>query len=100
MKSSEITRLPVLQVFSKAQSLVTMFQQGGEVVCIDKAIIMYREILELLPGSHPTRSTVLVLLANPLRCRYQQLGAINNLSEAIVLAQDALALCPSGHPDR
>lgn len=86
--------LPVQQLLSKAAFLVTKFERGSETVYIDQAIVLDREVLDLFPLSHPSRSVALGQLATHLYHRFKQLGGIDYLNEAIVLDQDALALCP------
>ncbi|KAH0827064.1 hypothetical protein J3R83DRAFT_4748, partial [Lanmaoa asiatica] len=81
-------------------SLVGEFQQRGGRNYIDEAIVLYREVLELCPPSHPERSVSLTWLADCLSERYSQLGVMIDIQEAIVLDRDALALRPPGHPDR
>ena len=77
-----------------------MFEQGGETSCIDEAIVLDREALELCPPGHSKRFDSLTQLATDLNDRYDQLGASGDLEEAIVLSRAALDLCPQGHSDR
>ena len=100
MESGEMICLPVEHLLSKADSLVTKFKQGGEVVYIDEAIVLDREALDLCHPSHPERSATLTQLASHLWHRYQQLGGIDDLNMAIVFDRDALVLCPPGNPLR
>jgi CHAT domain-containing protein/tetratricopeptide (TPR) repeat protein len=91
---------PVEQLRSRAESLVAEFKQGGGTSCIDEAIDVDREALELCPPGHPMRSVSLNGLALHLGNRYDRLGATRDLEEAIVLDREALNLRPQGHPDR
>ncbi|KAF8438499.1 CHAT domain-containing protein [Boletus edulis BED1] len=84
---------------SRADSLAAEFKQGGT-SCIDEAVDLDRETLELFPPSHPKRSIFLSSFATRLSDRYDQLEATRDLEEAIVLNRKALDLRPKGHPDR
>ena len=79
-----------------------MFKQGGRtgLSCIDEAIVLDREALELCPPGHPRRTVSLTWLAFHLGHRYGQLGAMEDLEEAIILDREALQLLPQGHRDR
>ena len=100
VESGEVMCLAVDQLLSRAESLVTRFQEEGERSYIDQAIVLDREALELCPPGHPERDDSLSSLAGHLGHRYDQLGAMIDLNEAIILDRDALALRPPGHPDR
>ena len=95
-----MTDLPVEQLHSRAESLLAKFEQGGGTSCINEAIDLDREALELCLPGHPKRSVSLTWLAIHLSNRYGQLGATEDLEEAIVLDREALGLRPQGHPDR
>ncbi|KAF8130219.1 TPR-like protein [Boletus edulis] len=84
---------------SRADPLAAEFKQGGT-SCIDEAVDLDRETLELFPPSHPKRSIFLSSFATRLSDRYDQLEATRDLEEAIVLNRKALDLRPKGHPDR
>ena len=92
--------LPVDQLHSRAKSLVAKFKQGGGNSCIDKAIVLDREALELCPSGHHKRYVSLELLCTHLGDRYEQLGVMTDLEEAILLSRDTLVLCNAGHPNR
>jgi CHAT domain-containing protein/TPR repeat protein len=92
--------LPAEQLHSRAESLVTKFEQGGATSHIDEAIVLDREALELCPHGHPQRYISLTWLAIHLNYRYDQHGVTRDLEEAIVLDREVLDLCPQGHPDR
>ena len=92
--------LPVEQLHLRAESLVAKFERG-ETSCIDEAIVLDREALELCsPAGHPKRSVSLTQLAVDLASRYMHLWAMQDLDEAIVLVREALDLRPKGYPNR
>ncbi|KAF8129523.1 TPR-like protein [Boletus edulis] len=88
------------QLHLRARFLVDEFKRRGETSCIDEAIDLDREVLELHPPGHIDRSIFLTALANDLGDRYSQLGSMMDLEETIVLGREALDLSPQGHPDR
>ncbi|KAI9567894.1 TPR-like protein [Boletus coccyginus] len=90
----------VEQLLSRARSLGTKFREGGGRSCIEEAIALDREALQLCPPGHPKRSDSLVRLADHLDYRYRQFGATSDFEEAIILGREALDLCPQGHPER
>ena len=92
--------LPVIWLHLRAISLAAKFKQGGGTSCIDEAIDLGRDALELCPPGDPMRSVSLTRLAIHLSDRYGQLGAMGDLDEAIVLGREALDLCPQGHHGR
>ncbi|KAF8124578.1 CHAT domain-containing protein [Boletus edulis] len=100
VSSYEVTYLAVQQLHSQGKFLADQFKRGRGTSCIDEAIILDREALELCPPSHPMRPVSLTSLATHLRDRYNQLGSRSGLEEAVILAREALDLCPKGHPDR
>jgi CHAT domain-containing protein/tetratricopeptide (TPR) repeat protein len=101
MHSSEMMMyLSVKQLHSRAKSLVAKFKQGGGTSCVDEAIDLDREALELCPPGHPKRSASLTCLAVHLGDRYGQVGVTGDLEEVIVLDREALDLRPQGHPLR
>jgi hypothetical protein len=75
VQSSEMTHLPVEQLYLRAQVLVAKFKQGGGTSCLHEAIDIDREALERYPPSHPRRAVSLSWLAIHLNDRYDQLGA-------------------------
>jgi CHAT domain-containing protein/tetratricopeptide (TPR) repeat protein len=95
-----MTYLSVEQLHSRARSLAAKFKQGGGTNCIDEAIVLDREALELCPPGHPMRVDSVAHLASHLSHRYAHLGATRDLEEAVVLNREALDLRPQGHPDR
>ncbi|KAF8436229.1 CHAT domain-containing protein [Boletus edulis BED1] len=90
----------VQKLHSRANTLAAEFKRGGGTSCIDEAIELDREALELCPSGHPDQSVSLTRLAAHLGDRYRQLGVMRELEEAIVCDQEALDLRPTGHPDR
>ncbi|KAI9458456.1 CHAT domain-containing protein [Boletus coccyginus] len=92
--------LPVEQLHSRAESLVTKFEQGGGRSYIDEAIDLDREALQLCAPDHPERYISLIHLAHRLLDRYKQIGATSDFEGAIILGREALGLCPQGHPAR
>ncbi|KAI9455532.1 hypothetical protein HD554DRAFT_271221 [Boletus coccyginus] len=76
------------------------YNQLGAASDLERAIVLYREALDIRPQGHPARSSSLNSLAVGLSIRYQQLGTTEDLDEAIVLGREALALRPRGHRDR
>ena len=92
--------LPVEQLLSRANSLVTKFEEGSETVYIDDAIVLDREALDLCPPGHSTRPTAMSQLAYHLCYRYTRLGEIDHLNEAIILNRDVLVLRLPGDPYR
>jgi CHAT domain-containing protein/tetratricopeptide (TPR) repeat protein len=101
MQSSEMMYLPVEQLHLRAKSLVAKFKwQGGETSCIDEAIVLDRDALELCSPGHPRRFVSLSQLAVDLNSRYMRLWAMQDLDEATILVREALDLCPKGHPNR
>ena len=48
-----MTSLSVQQLLSEATSFLAKFQQGGESIYINKAIVLTREALDLYGPSHP-----------------------------------------------
>ena len=91
--------LTVDQLHSRARSLGARFEQGDGTGCINEAIVLDREALDLCPPGHPKRAFSLTQLGIHLSDRYKQLGAIEDLNEAIVLDQAALELRPPRYPD-
>ena len=59
VQSTETTYLPVEQLDSRAESLVTEFKQGGGTGYVEEAVDFDREALELCPPGHPERSVCL-----------------------------------------
>ncbi|KAI9567903.1 CHAT domain-containing protein [Boletus coccyginus] len=90
----------IQKLHSRAEPLAVEFKQGGEGSCIEEAIDLDREALQLCPPGHPRRLVSLTYLACHLLDRYDQLGATSDFEEAITLDQEALHLCPQGHPER
>ena len=95
-----MTYLLAEQLHSRAKSLSTKFNQGGETRYIEETIDLDRQALALCPPGHSERLGLLFQLAFDLGYRYNQLGEMKDLEEAIVLDREALSLCPQGHPDR
>ncbi|KAI9567421.1 hypothetical protein HD554DRAFT_2173191 [Boletus coccyginus] len=89
--------LPVERLHSRAESLVAEFKQGRGRSCIEGAIDLDREALQLCPPDHPKRSLSVTYLTLHLRDRCNQFRAASDFEEAIILA---LNLFPEGHPDR
>ncbi|KAF8122050.1 TPR-like protein [Boletus edulis] len=90
----------VKQLHSRARFLAAKFKRGEDTSCIDEAIDLDREALELCPPDHPERSSALTWLSNHLSNRYDRIGALRDLEEAIVLTREAFHLFPKGHADR
>ncbi|KAI9463899.1 CHAT domain-containing protein [Boletus coccyginus] len=86
----------VLRLHSQAGYLLSLFQRGGGIHCLDASIVLDREALKLCPLEHPNRSQSLNSLAYSLYYRYNEFGTMRNLDEAIELSRKALDLCPPG----
>jgi len=100
MQSSVMMCLLVERLHSRAKYLVAKFKQGGGRNCIEEAIDLGREALQLCPSGHPERSVSLTCLAHHLYDRYNQFGMMSDLEEAIILNREALNLRSQGHPER
>ena len=100
LQNSEMMYLSVGQLRSRAESLFAKFEQGGGTRCIDDAIDLDHQALELCPSGHPMRLASLIVLAIHLSERYNRTGEMKDLEEAIVLDREALSHCPQGHPDQ
>ena len=61
---------------------------------------LLREVLELLPATHPSRPISLNTIANTLLVRFEQSGQRDDLDEAMSFHQEALELRPTSYPDR
>ncbi|KAI9567831.1 hypothetical protein HD554DRAFT_2023062 [Boletus coccyginus] len=85
--------LSVEQLHLWAEALAAMFEQGGGRSCIEEAIDLDREALQLCPPGNPKRS-VLSLLAIHLCDRYNQFGATRDLEEVIILNREVLNFRP------
>ncbi|KIM73862.1 hypothetical protein PILCRDRAFT_80603 [Piloderma croceum F 1598] len=83
-----------------ASALRLRFEHSGQCDDLDRAISLYRDLLELLPATRPDRSSDLNNLAAALNIRFNQLGLREDLDEAISFHRDALELRPVPHPDR
>ncbi|KAI9567906.1 TPR-like protein [Boletus coccyginus] len=92
--------LPVEQLLSRAESLASEFREGGGRSCIEEAIELDREALQLCPSGYPKRYDSLSRLARHLRVRYRQFGGTSDFEEVIILGREALDLCPQGHSER
>ena len=90
----------VKKLHSQAKSLFAKFEQGGGAGCIDVAIDLDRQALELCPPGHAERFVSLMWLSVHLGHRYDQLGVMGDLEAAIILDREALTLRPQGHPDQ
>jgi hypothetical protein len=67
---------------------------------LEESIDVCREALDLLPESHPNRSSSLSNLAKALSTRFQQTGQLADLEESIGLHRKALELFSGSHPDQ
>jgi tetratricopeptide (TPR) repeat protein len=67
---------------------------------LEESIGVCREALDLLPESHPNRSSSLSNLASVLLTRFQQTCQLADLEESIGVCREALNLPPGSHPNR
>ena len=93
--------LPVEALHTRANALVADFEGGNETTdCIEQAIVLDREALEICPPGHPLRSRTSDQLAYHLHTRYRCLGSMADLDEAIAHSQVVLQSCSPAHPNR
>ncbi|KAI9567891.1 TPR-like protein [Boletus coccyginus] len=88
------------QLHSRAESLASVFREGGGRSYIEEAIALDREALQLCPPGHPKRPYSLTCLTLHLHHRYEKFGGTSDFEEAIILGREALNLFPQGHPGR
>ncbi|KAJ7815149.1 CHAT domain-containing protein [Mycena leptocephala] len=72
----------------------------GQFADLEASIGFYRQALELMPGSHPNRSSSLNNLANALSTRFEQTDQLADLEESIGFHREALELRPGSHPNQ
>ncbi|THH16518.1 hypothetical protein EW146_g4137 [Bondarzewia mesenterica] len=83
-----------------ADTLLGGFDHSSEVSDLDRATLLYRNALSLLPVNHSLRYGVLANLATALVRRFRQMGGLEDLNEALSLNHDVLKQLPASHPNR
>jgi tetratricopeptide (TPR) repeat protein len=81
-----------------ATALSERFQLTRQRADIDETISLRRQILDLLPPSHPERPTTLSVLAIELSRRFLRTGRSIDIDDAISLQRQVVVLCSSIHP--
>ncbi|KAF8507811.1 hypothetical protein JB92DRAFT_3121465 [Gautieria morchelliformis] len=81
-------------------ALRTRFGQSGQHEDLEEAISSDREAPEVLPVTHPDRSTSLNNIALALSTRFDKYGRQEDLEEGISWHREALELRPAPHPER
>ena len=66
---------------------------------LKRAVSVHRNVLQLLPASHPDRFMCLNNFANTLCRLFELSGGRDDLEEGVLLHREALELRPSYHPD-
>jgi hypothetical protein len=73
---------------------------AGQVPDLDRALVRYRNAVELTPANSPERAAILNNLGNGLSARYACTGAVADLDEAIASCRNAIELTPANSPNR
>ncbi|KAF8551788.1 hypothetical protein OG21DRAFT_1498872 [Imleria badia] len=67
---------------------------------LDRLLDINKQALQLLPGRHPDRISVLTILGAVLRRLFEIRGDLSYLQQLIAPSEEALQLVPEGHPER
>jgi tetratricopeptide (TPR) repeat protein len=76
------------------------FKQTGDLVLLDEAIELEREVVRLRPEGHPDRALSCADLAVSLTTCFERTRDMALLDETIEFEREALRLRPDGHADR
>ncbi|KAJ6540398.1 CHAT domain-containing protein [Mycena capillaripes] len=76
------------------------FQQLGDIMDINKAVVIYRDAVRLTPDSHPDKAYRLMDLGNCLIDHFKRCNDLQDLDEAIKKHEDAVCLIPDHDSDR
>jgi tetratricopeptide (TPR) repeat protein len=87
-------------------ALQDRFTLTGDVGDLDEAVVVGRSAVRAAPPDHPSRATVMHVLANALKARYEATGAgdertaiPSHLDEAVHTLRQAAEILPEDHPD-
>jgi tetratricopeptide (TPR) repeat protein len=85
-----------------ASSLHQMFEDTGDIACLDEAIVFAQEARSLTSADNPSRVDLCLWISVLLDARHQCSGVGTSLTvpESDDFIEEALNLCPPGHPRR
>jgi tetratricopeptide (TPR) repeat protein len=85
-----------------ASSLHQMFEDTGDIACLDEAIVLAKEARSLTSADSPSRVNLCLWLPILLYARHQcsGVGTSPTVPESDSFIEEALDLCPPGHPRR
>ncbi|KAJ6564551.1 CHAT domain-containing protein [Mycena capillaripes] len=81
-------------------SLLTRFEQVGDMDDLNKSVSMIEDAVQLSPDGHPGKPSILNNLGNSLLARFGRLGNLDDLNKSMLMGEDAVYLTPDGHPDK
>ncbi|KAJ7465373.1 TPR-like protein [Mycena galericulata] len=89
----------VLYLTDLGRSLLDRFEQLGNLLDINRSVVILEVAVALTPDGHPNMPSQLSNLGNSLLHRFNQLGSLDDLNQSVLRFEAAVALTPNGHPE-
>jgi hypothetical protein len=86
--------------FERGVDLLRMYQSTGDIDVLDRAVVTFRDLLDVSTEYDLDRAAILNNLGFALRVRYQRTGEPAALVEALDVGREAVAEAPAGDPNR
>jgi hypothetical protein len=81
-------------------ALQDRYRRGGEVVILEEAVAVQRDVLAATPLAHPKRARRLSDPGVALQGQFECNADVTVIQEAITVHRDAVKVTPADHPDR
>jgi tetratricopeptide (TPR) repeat protein len=85
---------------SRRMVLQFQFQKAKSLVCLERALDGYKEMLGLFESKDPRRFIWLIRMSDSLTARYGHTGDTATMKELLKVCDDAISLAPAGDPQR